>query len=66
MLDKFEIVGGILKKKGWKVTQDLEALGQETVAAMIANAEGVSLAKAKNKLTKASEEYVKNPSQLTR
>lgn len=43
-------------KEGWKVTQNLEWLGQDTVAAAIADAEGTTLKKAKEKLKKAKEE----------
>lgn len=52
--DKFEIdtEHQVVKKKGWKVTKDLDALGQDTVAQKIADAEGITLQKAKDKLKK--------------
>jgi len=42
-----------------KTTHSLEELGQETVAQHIADAEGTSLKKAKEKLKKAKEKYEK-------
>ncbi len=58
---KFEIdtEHQVIKKKGWKVTKDLEELGQDTVAQYLANTEGISLEKAKEKLKKAKEDYDK-------
>jgi len=46
----------VIKKKGWKVTTDLDELGQDTVAQMLADAEGTTLKKAKEKLKKAKDE----------
>ena len=40
----------LIKKRGWKCTNDLDALGQETVAQKIADAEGITLEKAKDKM----------------
>uniref|UniRef100_A0A6M3IFX5 Uncharacterized protein n=1 Tax=viral metagenome TaxID=1070528 RepID=A0A6M3IFX5_9ZZZZ len=56
--DKFEIdqEHQLIKKKGWKVTTDLDELGQDTVAQMLADAEGTTLKKAKEKLKKAKDE----------
>ncbi len=44
-------------KEGYKVIQNLEWLGQDTVAAAIADAEGTTLKKAKDKLKKAKEKH---------
>ena len=55
--DKYEIDSEhqLIKKKGWKVTQDLFKLGQDTVAQKIADAEGITLEKAKMKLKDAKD-----------
>lgn len=45
----------LIKKKSWKVTKDLEQLGQDTVAQKIADAEGITLEKAKMKLKDAKD-----------
>ena len=45
----------LIKKEGWKVTQDLFKLGQDTVAQKIADAEGITLEKAKMKLKDAKD-----------
>lgn len=54
----------LIKKKGWKVTTDLEELGQDTVAQFLADAEGTSLKKAKEKLKKAKDDYFKKKEKL--
>ena len=49
---------GILKKKGWKVIgrSEFKDLGFETVAAKLAEAEGIPLGQARAKLKKAEKD----------
>lgn len=58
---KFEIdeEHQLIKKKNWKCTSGLESLGQDTVAQMIADAEGTTFEKAEDKLKKAKEAHDK-------
>ena len=43
-----------------KTTNDLEQLGQDTVAQKIADAEGTTLERAKEKLKKSKDDYLKS------
>ena len=52
-------INKLSKKKGWKVTNDLDEVGQETVVQKIADAEGTTLEKAKEKLKKAKDDFSK-------